>query len=384
VLVAAQIAVTMALVAGAGLLVRSFYNLNRVDLGFNPSQTILFHVGAAWDEDRALIGRTQERLISELQRLPGVEAAGMTNFLPASGATLRYQAVLEGAATAEDEGKMPVGERTVSPGYLKALQAPLIAGTWCPELRLDFKAPPRAMVNRRFVEVYGRGANVVGRHVLLDNPPVSMEIVGVVGDLKEDAVSAPVYPYVYYCVMGGNWPDPEYTVRAAADPLSMLGSVRQLVHQIAPGRAIFGVRTLDEALAGDLNQPRANARMLALFALVAMLLASVGLYGLLTQIVNSRRQEIGIRMAVGADAGRIVRSIVTGALALVAIGIAAGAFLVLAARPAFAALLFGVSPMDGISLALAGAVLGIVSAVAALAPARLAARIDPVETLRAG
>lgn len=246
-LVAGQIALTMALLAGAGLLVRSLYNLSQVDLGFHPGNVVLFHVGAAWDEDRALVGRMQERLVAELQRLPGVEAAGITNFLPASGATLRYQASLEGIARSEDQGKMPAGERTVSPGYLKALQAPLLGGQWCPEVRFDFKARPKAMVNRRFVDVYARGQNVVGRHLTLDGVP--MEIVGVIGDMKEDAVSSPTYPYIYYCAMAGAWPDPEYVVRAPGDPRGVLSSIRGLVHNIAPNRAIFGVRTLEDAIA---------------------------------------------------------------------------------------------------------------------------------------
>ncbi len=380
-LVAVQMALTMALLAGAGLFARSFFNLNHVDLGFDPSRTLLFHVGAAWDEDRSRVGRMQERLLADLQHLPGVEAAGITNFLPASGATLRYDVRLEGAARSEDQGRMPAGERTVSPGYLKALRTPLLAGNWCPELRLDAKAPPKAMVNRRFVEVYARGENVIGRHVRLENVP--MEIVGVVGDQKEDAVAAPVYPYVYYCAMAGNWPDPEYAVRTSQDPHALLPSVRQLVHNSEPNRAIFGVQTLEDALAEDLDQPRSNVRLLALFAIAALVLAAVGLYGLVTQIVNARRQEIGIRMAIGADPARIVRSIVAGAGRLLSAGMAIGLALVLAAQPLVRSLLFGVSALDALSVVGAASLLATVALIAAFVPARRAAGIDPIETLRA-
>jgi putative ABC transport system permease protein len=386
VLVAAQIAVTMALVAGAGLLVRSFYNLDRADLGIDARNTSLFRVGAAWDEDRNRVGHMQEQLLAELRRLPGVEAAGITNFLPASGATLRYQAALEGAATTEDEGRMPAGERTVSPGYLQALRAPLVAGNWCPELRLDFNAPPKAMVNRRFVDVYAHGANVVGRHVQmldLSNPPPSWEIVGVVGDIKEDAVSAPPYPYVYWCAMGGYWPDPEYVVRARGDVAGVMSAVRQLVQQIAPTRAIFEVRSLEDAFAQDLDRPRSNARMLAIFAVAALLLASVGLYGLMTQTLNARRQEIGICIAIGASPARIVGSMLAGASGLVAVGIVAGIALVLAARPALRSLVFGVSSADALTLAAGALVLGAAAFLAALGPALRAARVDPIEALRA-
>ena len=258
-LVSGQMAVTMVLLAGAGLLARSFYNLSHVDLGFDPSHTLVFHVGAAWDEDRARIGRMQQTLIGEMARLPGVQADGVTNFLPASGATLRYQILLEGVSTTENQGTMPIGERTVSPGYLKALRAPLLAGNWCPELTPRVRnAPLKNMVNRRFVEVYARGQNVVGRHLrwaeYASGPPE--EIVGVIGDIKEDAVNAPAYPYVYSCALGGDWPDPDYVVRTASDPHAFISSIRQVVRNAEPKRAIFGLETIEDTLAADLDRPR--------------------------------------------------------------------------------------------------------------------------------
>ncbi|MGO9010181.1 MAG: ABC transporter permease [Bryobacteraceae bacterium] len=385
-LVAAQIAVTMVLLAGAGLLARSFYNLTHVDLGFDPSHTLVFHVGAAWDEDRTRIGRMQQDLIGDLERIPGVQAAGMTNFLPAEGATLRYQVQLEGASTTENQGTMPIGERTVSPGYLKALRAPLAAGTWCPELApFDRNAVSRVMVNRRFVDVYAHGQNVVGRHlrwVEYTNAQPE-EIVGVIGDMKEDTVNAPAYPYVYSCAVGGAWPDPDYVVRTAGDPLTFIRAIRDVVHNAAPDRAIFGAETIDDALAADLERPRSNARLLGVFAISAMILAAVGLYGLMTQLVNARRREIGIRMAMGADPARLVGSVLGGAGKLVAVGVVAGCVLILAAQPALRSLVFGIGPLDGLSIAAAAALLAAVSALAAFVPARRAAAIDPIETLRA-
>jgi len=385
-LVAGQMAMTMTLLAGAGLLARSFYNLSRVDLGFDPSHTLVFHVGAAWDEDRARIGRMQQNLLGEMARLPGIQAAGMTNFLPAEGATLRYQVLLEGASTTENQGTMPIGERTVSPGYLKALRAPLVAGGWCPELApFDPKAVSRVMVNQRFVAVYAQGRNVVGRHLRWPEYANSKpdEIVGVIGDIKEDAVNAPAYPYVYVCATGGAWPDPDYVVRTAGDPRGFISAIRQAVDNAEPNRAIFGVQTIEDALAADLDRPRSNARLLGLFAISAMILAAVGLYGLVAQMVNGRRREIGIRMAMGASPARVVRSMLSGAARPVAAGIAAGCALILAAQPLVRSLLFGITPLDGWNIAAAGVLLAVVSAVAALVPARRAATIDPIETLRA-
>jgi hypothetical protein len=281
---------------------------------------------------------------------------------------------------------MPIGERTVSPGYLKALRVPLLAGNWCPELAPpDRNTPGKVMVNRRFVDTYTHGQNVVGRHLHwaeYANSP-GEEIVGVIGDMKEDAVNAPAYPYVYSCAVGGAWPDPDYVVRTAGDPLTFISSIRQVVHSAEPKRAIFGLETIEDALTADLDRPRANARMLGLFAISAMILAAVGLYGLVTQMVNARRREIGIRMAMGADPARVVRSMLAGAGMLVAVGVVVGCVLILAAQPAVRSLLYGVGPLDGLSIAAAALLLGGVSVLAAFVPARRAAAIDPIETLRA-
>ena len=164
-LVVAQLALTVLLLASAGLLLRSYYNLTRVDAGFDADHAITFHVGAAWDEDRARVGRMQLAILDALDRTPGVAAAGFTNFLPATGATLNYQIVVEGLAQTEENGTYTVGERTVTSGYMQALQIPLLAGEWCPALApIDYvhPVPGKALVNRRFVELYGRGNSMIG------------------------------------------------------------------------------------------------------------------------------------------------------------------------------------------------------------------------------
>ena len=148
-------------------------------------------------------------------------------------------------------------------------------------------------------------------------------------------------------------------------------------------RAIFGVESLEDTMAGTLGQPRSNARLLALFALAAMTLAAVGLYGLVTQIVNTRRREMGVRVALGAAPGQIVGVVVGNAARVIAVGIAIGAGLTVALEPLYRSLIFGVSPVDGASLVYAAGLLAAVSVVAALLPARRAAGIDPMESMRA-
>lgn len=387
-LVVAQLAITVLLLASAGLLLRSYYNLSHVDSGFSTANTITFHVGAAWNEDRPRVGRLQQQILAELERFPGVQAAGITNFLPATGATLNYQIVLEGIAQNEENGTFTVGERTVSAGYLRALQFPLLAGDWCPPPGLmDFAhpLPSKVLVNRRFVDLYGKGQNLIGRHVQFTptTPGApAQEIVGVIGDVREDGLAASAAPYVYACLPTGSWPDPEYVARTQGDPKALMQQVRQMVRGIDPNRAVFGMKMLDGLVDDALEQPRLNAGFVGLFAGAAMLLASVGLYSLISLIVSARTREIGVRIALGADAGQIMRLVFAGAGRLMAVGIFIGLGLTFAAERLMKTVLFGVSPIDSLTLGGAVLVLGIVSLLAVFLPARRAAAIDPLDAIR--
>jgi predicted permease len=380
-LVVSQIALSILLVATAGLMLRSYYNLSHLDTGFSGDHAITFHVGAAWDEDRARVGQMQERLITELQRVPGVVAAGMTSFLPSTGATLRFQIALEGVATSDDNGKITVGQRTVSGGYLRALSVPLVAGAWCPPLRYDFKAPPKALVNRAFADRYGR--DLVGRHFTFDQSVASHEIVGVVGDMVEDGPGAPPAPYVYACESAGAWPDPEYVLRTDGDPHALIPAIRQIVHRIDSSRAIFGVKMVEDVIAGALDQPRLNAKILTLFAAIAVTFASIGLYSLLMLLVSERTRELSVRIALGARRSQVVRLVLTGAGRLLAGGIAAGLLLTVAVARVLRAVLFGVSPVNGLTLSAAVFALALATLAAAAVPAWRAAAIDPIEAMRA-
>ena len=387
-LVVAQLAVTVVLLATAGLLLRSYRNLSQVDAGFCTENVITFHVGAAWDEDRPHIGRLQQQIIAAFQRLPSVESAGFTSFLPATGATLNFPVALEGSGQTPENGPFMVGERTVTSGYLQSLHVPLLAGAWCPPLEpFKFNRSIKAVVNHRFVELYARNQNVVGRWFkytqssLANNP--ANEIVGVVGDVREDGLAMAPAPYVYDCPTAGSWPDPEYVVRARGNARALMEQVRQIVHGIDPQRAVFGMRTLDGLLNDTLEQPRLNAGLVGFFAGTAMVLASVGLYSLITLMVMARRREIGVRIALGADSRQILRLVLGGAGWLLAWGIGLGIGMAVVAERVLKTLLFGVSPLDPSTLAGAVALLAGVSLTAAFLPARRAAAVDPLVAIRA-
>jgi hypothetical protein len=352
-------------------------------------------VGAAWGEDRTRVGQLQKDLLASFEHIPGVEFVGFANFLPVSGATLRYQVAFEenqpggesegGAGNGgEGSGKITIGERSIAGGYLKALGTPMLAGQSCPALGAAANVGPKAVVNRRFADLYGKNRNLVGRHIrgLEDPEGPPTEIVGIAGDMREDALNAVPVPYVYMCLVPGAWPDPEYVVRVHGDPRRLLQEIQPLVHGVDPARAVFGVKTLDQVLVQTLDQPRLNTRMLALFALAAMALAGVGLYGLVSLVVTARTREIGVRMTLGAAPAQIVAQIAWGVAPLLGGGIAGGLVLTLLANRVLRSVLFGVSPTDAMTLASAVVTLALVSAVATLVPARRAAKIDPLEAIR--
>ena len=384
-IVVAQLALGVLLAGSAGLLIRSYGALTRVDAGFDPTNVLTFHVGARWDEDRAQVGLLQERLLAGLAQLPGVRAAGYTNFFPAAGATLRSQIRVDGVAGQEPGGALTVGTRSITPGYLRALSIPLLSGARCPEVRVagGTPRPTAAMVNRRFVERFAPGQDLIGRQFAFTQFQSPMQIAGVIGDVLEDGPAAPPVPYVYVCSSAGWWPDPEYVLRAEGDPRHLVGAIRQLVKSLDASRPVFGVKPLADVVDAALDQPRLNARLIATFAAAALGLAALGLYGLLTLLVTERRRELGVRLALGAAPAELVRLVVIGAGRLVAAGIATGLALTLAAGHLLRTVLFGVAPYDPRALAWSAAALAVVALAAIVVPARQASRTSAMEAMKA-
>lgn len=380
-LVGAQIALGIALAAGAGLMVRSYGALTAVHQGFDASNVLTFHVGAAWNEDRTRVSQLQNALLAALQQMPGVRAAGFTNFLPATGATLRYQVSIQGVAGTDPNGGITIGERTVTAGYLQAIGVPLVAGTWCDAPRPGQASQLTAMVNQRLVDDAAAGANVVGRTFTFSYGGDPMRIAGIVGDVLEDGPSAPAVPYVYACLPTGSWPDPEYVVRTTGDSRSVAAAIRHTVHAIDPSRPVFGMKPLGDVVGAALDQPRLDAVLLTAFATAAVALAGLGLYAMLTLLVAERRRELGVRLALGATRSDLVQVVVRTAAGPLFGGTVGGIALAFVAGRAARAVLFGVSPYDPISFG-SGVVLLVLAAAAALViPARQASRVSAREML---
>lgn len=381
-MVGAQFAITLVLLAGAGLLLRSYYNLTRVQPGFESSNLVIFHVGAGW-KDRAKFGLFQVQLLDRLTRLPTVKAVGLTNALPASGAILREQVSVEGLPQAGNDGQITTGTRSVSRGYLRALQIPLLEGAFCPDFRMDPNAPPKVMVNEKFLQTAGT-PTVVGRHLTWTGIPsfAPAEIVGVLGNVREDALNAPAVPYVYICARAGDWSHPEYVVSTRGSTRGATNAVRAIIRRLQPDAAVFGVTTLSDYLDTSLDRPRLTAGLLVAFAASALLSAALGLYGLVMLMISSRAKEFALRMALGAAPLTIVGEVLRAAIRPLLPAAIAGLLIAFAILRIFRSVLFDVAPSDVLTFAVVCALLLAVALLAALLPCRRAARIDPMEALR--
>jgi putative ABC transport system permease protein len=369
------------LVASATLLLRTYYNLTHAETGFDPSSVVTFHVGARWDENRQRIGQLQVDLLSRLQELPHVQAAGMTNFLPATGATLRYQVIVDGLAGPNQDGSMTVGARMIGGSYLAAIRAPLVAGAWCPYFKADFNAPRSALINQRFVDVYAPNQNLVGRTVRQTIGSSPLTIAGVIGNLAEDGHATTPVPYLYTCDSAGAWPDPEYVARTS-NPQAFAADLRRVVGELDPSRAVFGLQPVQRVLDAALDQPRLDAALLLLFAVAAVTLAAIGLYSLFMLLVAERGREMAVRLAIGAEPRQMMQLVMSRAARLLGAGIAAGLVLTAGADRIFQGVFFGASRIDATAVGAAVITLAIVSFVAVAAPAWRAARIAPADALK--
>jgi putative ABC transport system permease protein len=379
VLVGAQVALAVTLLAGAALLLRSLQELGRVSPGFDPGRVLAFHISMSWGEtgDPSAARQRTRRILEALRSVPGVENAATAMSLPGVPSEYRVQVKpLEGRA--ESEPKMLVQGRVVSSGYFATVGIPLLAGEWCRD-----DASSTMMVNRSFANMYMPGNSALGRH--LGQPGnqyiPNSEIQGIVGNARETGVDQAPSPTVYWCIAAAQ-PGLFFLVRTHGVPASMAETLRRRLQQVEPRRSVYDLAPLTENISGAYAENRLRTVLLTFFAVTAMLLACVGLYGTLTYLVNVRQREVGLRLALGALRGQIVRHFLAQGLYVALTGCAAGLALAGASARLLAGLLFGVSPSDVPTLAAVIGVVIAVSIIASLLPAIRAARLEPMQVLR--
>jgi putative ABC transport system permease protein len=380
VLVGMQIALAVTLLAGAGLLVRSFQVLARVSPGFHPEQVLTFHISTSWAETNNYKASNQrmDRLLDGLRAVRGVESAASAGWLP--GVPNGYQIeVKTSEGRAETEPKMLAQFRAVTPDYFTTLRIPVLAGEICRE----HSNSNGVMVNRSFANSYLGGTGALGRHLAQPAnsfiPPAV--IVGIVGDARETGLDREPVPTVYWC-FGSMQPGAYFLVRSRGDPKAMAETIRRKVHEIEPRRSVYDLTPLAEHISDAYAQNRMRTILLAFFALTAIVLACVGLYGTLSYLVSVRQREVGLRIALGAMRSQIMRQFLVQALRVCGGGIAVGLALAAAFTRLLTTMLYGVSPWDAATLAGVVAMVLLVSLAASFLPAIRAARLDPMQVLR--
>ena len=383
-LAAAQVAISLLLLAGAGLFLRSFVNLSRVDLGFNPSRVLLVKLSApSRKTPDPVLEAAHERDLAALRALPGVAAAGESFTVPTSG--MQWDEAL----VAAHAGIPDAFYNAISPGYFAALRTPLLAGR-------DFAASDRAgspavvILNQAAARQLFPGGGALGQVVRQKGADMTRpaQVVGIVADAKYDSsLRAAAPPTGYYPLAQLRQPfrDTAYELRAALPAATVEAEVRTALARTDP-EASFTLGTLQQQVAGNLKPERLLAMLSAVFGGLALLLTAIGLYGVMAYSVSRRRREFGIRMALGARPTAVVRLALgnfSGTLALgAAAGLAAAWLAARLLRAVLGKLLFQLSPTDWATLAGAAALLAAVALVAGWLPARRAARADPMRALR--
>ena len=379
-LVAVQVALAVTLLAGAGLLLRSLQAVGRVSPGFDSSHILTMHISGSWGETADMPGLIHrvDRTIDFLGATPGVESAATTAALP--GVPGKYQTELRFLEGENDpERKVVVESRFVSPGYFRTMKIPLLSGELCRE---DAKST-NMMVNRSFADTFLGGGDAGGRHLQTVGVSFALQgqIQGIVGDAREQGLSREPTPTVYWC-MSAPLPDPFYLVRTHNNPLTMTHTLRARIHEIEPSRSVFDIAPLDQHLDDALSENRLRTVLLTFFAATAVSLACIGLYGTLTYSLGLRRREVGLRLALGASRGKILKRFLLEGLGVSFLGCVAGSALAAASARTLAGMLYGVSPSDPATLSAVVLLVLIVAAAASLVPAIRAARVEPMKVLR--
>jgi predicted permease len=381
-LVTGQVALALMLLTGAALLGQSLLRLNRVDAGFNPEGLLTARLGLP--PARYPTGASREAfyraLLERLTQLPGVQAASVTNVLPFVPGETGIFFTVDGRP-APDPWEVPtVNTRFVSPGYFQTIGIPVIGGR---SFREGDARPLKVIVSEAMAREHWPGEDAVGKRLRLNRPENAsppLEIVGVVGDVRQSGPADPVRPVLYLPLL--QQATMMLVVRTTADPALMTPQVRDLVTSIDPRQPLHDVQTMDQRRAESVIDSRRRAFFATSLAGIAALLAVLGVYGVVSFVVAGRTREFGLRLALGADRRAIGRLVLRQGMVVTAVGIAIGLAGALVARQAIAGMLFGVAPIDPPTFAAVSGMLAAAALLACYLPLRRAVQVDPVAALR--
>jgi putative ABC transport system permease protein len=382
--VVGEVALAFVLLAGAGLMVRSLDRLLRTDPGFRPDRVLTLQVGlpaSRYPEDHQRVAFFKT-LAENLERHPSVEAAGAISFLPMTGLASRTRFWITDRPEPPAAEKPSTEVRVVSHQYFKAMGIRLLRGRLFDE-REAAGSPRVLIVNETLARQYWPDEDPIGKRLSISWDEVPFDtVVGVVGDVKHDALDGAPSPMIYWPHTRVDYPGMGIVVKTTGDPLALAGAAVSEVRALDRDQSVSGIRSLDDILSQSTARRRLIMRLLAVFAAIALLLAGLGIYGVVAYTMTERRYELGVRVALGAEPRRLVAGMVGQGLALAGTGMVAGLLGAMAATRYLASLLYGVGATDPATF-VAIATLGAgVAALASYLPARRALRLDPMIALR--
>ena len=377
-----EIGLALLLAISAGLLIESLLRVERIDPGFRRENVLTMKLAMPWTQ----VGKSTafyDRVLRRLSELPGVQSAGSINFLPLDASSTPMSFTVEGRPQAAEQSSL-AEFRIVSEGYFGALGIPLLAGrTFTEADRAD--APPVTIVNERFARQFFPNENPIGQHLRFPGRFQSERatmIVGIVSAIHHAGLDQAPVAEMYFPYRQNPWPAQAIVVRTAIVPEEMIATLRRALFEIDPSQAAFDIKTMEQRLDGSVAERRFNMRVLTLFALVALALAAVGVYGVISYDVSQRTREIGIRMALGADRVSVHGLVIGRGFRLAGLGVLLGITAALASKKFLASLLFGISTSDSLTIFVAGSLVLLIALLACWIPARRASGISPMEALR--
>ena len=387
-LIVGEVALCVVLLAGAGLLFRSFLRLQSVNTGFVAEQVLTARLTPSGTNftQQADFNKFYTQVLEKLSAVPGVTDAGIINNLPLdSGPTTGFR--VEGRPITTPDKWPMVNYRTVSPNYFRAMSIPVVQGRAYTD-RDNLSAPLVMIINQQTAREIFPDENPIGKRITFGNTdqnkqPVWFEIVGVVADVRSLELREESQAEIYFSSLQDYWPAMSLVVRATVEPSSLAGSVRQVVNEVDKSVPVSEVKTMEHVVSESITQPRFNLFLLGLFGTVAMLLSAAGIYGVTAYTVTQRTHELGIRLALGAQVGDVLKMILGQGMAVIGVGLVLGLVAAFWLMRLLRSLLFGVGENDLLTFVAITFVLLIVALIACYIPARRATKVDPLEALRA-
>lgn len=382
-LVVAEISVALIMLAGAGLMIRSFLHLLRGNLGFTPENVLTLRVRLPENKYHTDTQRRvfENRVLERLSTLPAVRSVGEVTFLPLSGWWGQRTFSIEGQPPLHEKERPGAVWSSVSPDYFQTIGIPLIKGRSFTELDRE-ETPAVVIISEALARRYWDGAEPLGKRLTIEGEKTPREIVGVVGEIRQFGLANPAKPVIYMPFRQLPAPLLCFAVRTASNPLSLANAARQAVWTVDKDQAISHVMTMTQLVSESLAPQRVSVILLGIFAGLALLLAAVGIYGVISYSVTQRSHEIGVRIALGAEYRTVLKLVVGEGLRLALAGVALGVLGALGLTRFMSSLLYGVRPADPTTFVEVAVLLTLVALLASYIPARRATKVDPMVALR--